>query len=722
MDLDSDIQSSSKIETTIPRQLVLDYLLHNCYGETARAFMKDDLDAARDSEAHASRRSHSISNGTHGHAHTHGNGASHNHSNQSHTSRGGVMTRSASSADDLGNTRHINGSNKGRPDDTVSLMDTDKSEELDQEGDSPMADGFQDSATNGRTSQSTSVFSTDKTHAAHIDEQLKNLETRKAIRSLISHGDIAHAMEVCNAAFPGVLSIDPNSPLTSPASIHMNFKLQCQRFIEIVKSDPERGPDALMFAQDVLHKFQHLDPPSADQYIKHMEEIVSVIAYSNPEDSPNGHHLKQEARDNLADIMNSAVLGCNGMSCEPALLTIVKQATVVREYLAADPLKSKRGIKPKIPVRIPNDDSTFNPKEYPNVVFKSAGKISGKIRLVHGEDGDNGLGLISTRIWVTRESDKDDLSITINRDNQTHSVLFQAPDTWTSLNVNYETTIQIPSSTRRMQSLVVEGPNTSFSGEHLQNLAWGSIRTAFSNGSIQLTGVDVETLGLKTSNGSISGTYEGGHLDIQTTNGPITAKLRVRNAADGRQSVISVGSNNASVDLHVDGSATSRGLHLDTITTNGRLSVGALIVKASQASYINASTNNGSIGYNVDARQSGQPLQYTNRTANGSVVASVMVPVEQPFKGSVSSSNGSVTVNLTEDFHGRFDLDTSNSRSTVEGTDIQFDEEKKATKRGTRGGDGPSEIKIHSSNASTNLFFHPPGESLAAEFGASGKE
>lgn len=80
--------------------------------------------------------------------------------------------------------------------------------------------------------------------------------------------------------------------------------------------------------------------------------------------------------------------------------------------------------QPKIPVRIPNDDSTFNPKEYPNVVFRSAGKISGKIRLVHGgEDTDsNDLGRISTRIWVTRESDKDDLSITIERDNQTHSV------------------------------------------------------------------------------------------------------------------------------------------------------------------------------------------------------------------------------------------------------------------------------------------------------------
>ncbi|KAG0347300.1 Ran-binding protein 9 [Podila humilis] len=357
MDFDSDIQSSSKVETSIPRQLVLDYLLHNCYGETARAFMKDDLEAVRDSDAaHASRKNHTTSNGnshTQVHAQTHGNGSS--HSIQS-TQRGGVMTRSASSAaqESTPSRYSNNGNSNGRAgtDDTVSLMDTDKSEELDQEGDSPMGDGFQDGTgatlsanANGRSAHTTGVLSADKAHAAHIDEQLKNLETRKAIRSLISHGDIAHAMEVCNAAFPGVLSIDPESPMTSPASIHMNFKLQCQRFIELVKSGPERGPDALMFAQGVLHKFQRLDPQGADQYIKHMEEIVSVIAYSNPEESPNGHHLKQEARDSLADIMNSAVLGCNGMSCEPALLTIVKQATVVREYLAADPQKSKRGIK-----------------------------------------------------------------------------------------------------------------------------------------------------------------------------------------------------------------------------------------------------------------------------------------------------------------------------------------------------------------------------------------
>ncbi|KAF9430010.1 Ran-binding protein 9 [Podila epigama] len=339
MDLDGEIQSSSKIETCIPRQLVLDYLLHNCYGETARAFMKDDLDAARegnDTSAHAASTRKNQA-----HAHANGNGASH----RQH--KGGVMTRNAPSTDDLELTDEAQTRFNGRDtaDDTASLMDTDRLDDpQDKDGDSPMAGGDgQDLKVNGRGSWGPTGG--DRLHATHIDEQLKNLETRKAIRSLISHGDIAHAMEVCNAAFPGVLSIDPKSPLTSPASIQMNFKLQCQLFIEIVKSDPERGPDALMFAQDVLHKFQRLDPQGADHYIKHMEEIVSVIAYSNPEDSPNGHHMKQEARDNLADIMNSAVLGCNGMSCEPALLTIVKQATVVREYLAADPLKSKRGIK-----------------------------------------------------------------------------------------------------------------------------------------------------------------------------------------------------------------------------------------------------------------------------------------------------------------------------------------------------------------------------------------
>ncbi|KAF9962572.1 Ran-binding protein 9 [Modicella reniformis] len=325
MDLDPETQSSGKIDTAIPRQLVLDYLLHNCYGETARAFMKDDLDTVRDTEVRKGTGAHASQNGIH----SNGTSSSHETNGTSAKSQGqgGVMVRNAS--DD---------SQRRRGSSSSYLMVTETGE-VDLEGDSPMGESYLDSTEN----TSTSTFTVNKAHALHVDEQLKNLETRKAIRNLISHGDIGSAMELCNSAFPGVLSI--HGPLTSPASIQMNFKLQCQKFIELVKSDPERGPEALMFAQQVLHDFGQLDPSKAEMYTKQMEGFLLIIAYPNPEDSPNGHYLKQEAREQLADNMNSAILGCNGMSCEPALLTIVKQATVVQDQLAAleSATKSRRG-------------------------------------------------------------------------------------------------------------------------------------------------------------------------------------------------------------------------------------------------------------------------------------------------------------------------------------------------------------------------------------------
>ncbi|KAF9579159.1 Glucose-induced degradation complex subunit [Lunasporangiospora selenospora] len=358
MDLDSEIQGSGKIDASVSRQLVLDYLLHNCYGETARAFMKDDLDAAKEASenrrhgfrGNSSNNSNSNSttnNGSNGM--TNGNGSSANGHSQ-----GGVMTRSID--DHHGRPTHVSTLSRihslPSTGSSVSLMaiDSDRpltsalEDQLDQEGDSPMGETYLEPPSK-ENNVHLGTFTADKALALQIDEQLKNLETRKAIRSLISNGDIGPAEELCNSAFPGVLSIDPHSTLTTPASIHMNFKMQCQKYIEIVKSDPERGPEALMFAQQVVHDFTQLDPSSKDQYLKYMEEIVTVIAYLKPEEAPNGYYFRQEARDRLADMMNSSVLGCNGMSCEPALLTIVKQTTLVREMLN-EYAKSKRSKAP----------------------------------------------------------------------------------------------------------------------------------------------------------------------------------------------------------------------------------------------------------------------------------------------------------------------------------------------------------------------------------------
>ncbi|KAF9956176.1 Ran-binding protein 9 [Mortierella alpina] len=322
MDLDSEVQGAERIDTAIPRQLVLDYLLHNCYGETARAFMKDDLDAVKDSDSrkgiHTSGNGHRLGLHDGNDGTTSSNGTTHHNGlTVARHMQGGAMAWSTSDG------------NQQRNENPSSFMEMEKEQELDQEGDSPMADSFVDNPSDHITS---GTFTADKAHALHIDEQLKNLETRKE-----------KAIELCNSAFPGVLSIDPHSPLTTPASIQMNFRLQCQLFIEKLRSDPPH--EALMFAQKFVQQFIQLDPARKEQYAFHLTDLVSLLAYQNPEEAPSGHHMKQEARDRLAEFMNSAVLGCNGMSCEPALLTIVKQATLVRDILTGETPKIKRGSK-----------------------------------------------------------------------------------------------------------------------------------------------------------------------------------------------------------------------------------------------------------------------------------------------------------------------------------------------------------------------------------------
>ncbi|KAG0264212.1 Ran-binding protein 9 [Mortierella polycephala] len=726
MDVESEVQDSSKIDTAIPRQLVLDYLLHNCYGETARAFMKDDLDAVKDTDMRKSAASarnggsshHNVRfNGSNGNS----NGTTSNGTSKVYGSRSGSNGITTAKSDIQGGlmTRNASDVSQWRTDNSASsMMDTENEGALDHEGDSPMAESFLDSS----DSLSPSTFTADKAHALQIDEQLKNLETRKAIRSLISHGNIGPAMELCSTAFPGVLSIDLNSHRTTTESIRLNFRLQCQKFIEMVKSDPERGPEALMFAQGVLLEFTHLDPSGKEYYMKQMEEIVSVIAYSNPEESPNGHHLKQEARDHLADVMNSAVLGCNGMSCEPVLLTIVKQATLVRDILSADATKTKLAFKvaiqennhiesikqPNIPVRIPNDDSTFDPKECPNVVFEAKGKLTGKIRLIHGTSGsnDSGLGLITTRIWVVNERDKELVVITPTYNENTYIFHLETPGDRTFDSIYHETTIQYPRSTKSVQSLSVSAPNTSLTGYDLQNIFFGSIKSALTNGAISLQAVNSEVVQLRTTNGSISGEFKVGHIDLGTSNGAITSKINVRDAQDGRQSVVSTKTNNGPINAHVTAMETARGLWMENTTRNGNLTVAALVGKAGRASYINATTENSKIDFNVDAKHSDQPLTVINKTSNASIVSSIMVPVNQPMNGVAESSNGSINVSLTEDFQGTFQVDTSNASAIVEGSDVTLEYENKHFKRGHRG-QGLSDVKVHSSNGSTGLRFYP---------------
>jgi hypothetical protein len=59
-------QNNEEPDDTVVRQLVLDYLIHNCYGETAQVFFRDALNVSEPSIEHGSSDSaqNGITNGT----------------------------------------------------------------------------------------------------------------------------------------------------------------------------------------------------------------------------------------------------------------------------------------------------------------------------------------------------------------------------------------------------------------------------------------------------------------------------------------------------------------------------------------------------------------------------------------------------------------------------------------------------------------------------------
>lgn len=145
-------------------------------------------------------------------------------------------------------------------------------------------------------------------------------------------------MTYINSCYPELL---PKNP-------HINFRLRCWKFIEMMRvysesstshqkpakavngdmaADTEMGePDDPSDAMDVegptgasrslglLHdaivygRELQTDYPD-DQYRKTLDDIFSLVAYPDPRVSPHGHLLNPSGRAPVADELNSALLG-----------------------------------------------------------------------------------------------------------------------------------------------------------------------------------------------------------------------------------------------------------------------------------------------------------------------------------------------------------------------------------------------------------------------------
>ncbi|KAF0451490.1 CTLH/CRA C-terminal to lish motif domain-containing protein [Gigaspora margarita] len=280
MDPCSDsFQNLEEPDDRIVRRLVLDYLIHNCYGETARIFLKDSQDLNITSKKETLFT----------------NGFAQNDSND------------------------------------IIPMDT---SETDADGDLEMVDSSDYIHVNATNNSLPIVLKSSKFLPAWRNKRrsnnklctesaLESLEIRKKIREFIISGDIPSALSLCRTTFPEVVSTEEGNHLTTPRSTEMCFKLQLQQFIETVRSG--NFDEALTFAQSVVAEY----PTLRDEFTK----VSPLIAYEKPENSPSAPLLSQEHRDKLADEINSAILSFDSQVNESALERLIKQAIVVREYL-----------------------------------------------------------------------------------------------------------------------------------------------------------------------------------------------------------------------------------------------------------------------------------------------------------------------------------------------------------------------------------------------------
>ncbi|GAM23411.1 hypothetical protein SAMD00019534_065860 [Acytostelium subglobosum LB1] len=151
------------------------------------------------------------------------------------------------------------------------------------------------------------------TNDNNLDLQLDDIKNRQRISELLLKGDIDKVTAELNRLYPDFLNKRRD----------ILFKLHCQKFIEMIKSEPIE--DTMAFGQKELYRFAQ----ESEEYESSLREVFSLIAYQDPYTSPVSHLLHIERREPIVNDLNCALLvHCNKPST-PVLEKIVRQVKVV---------------------------------------------------------------------------------------------------------------------------------------------------------------------------------------------------------------------------------------------------------------------------------------------------------------------------------------------------------------------------------------------------------
>jgi hypothetical protein len=154
----------------------------------------------------------------------------------------------------------------------------------------------------------------------------QTLQFRSHLRALLVDGRISEAIQYMEEFFPHLLGADDamndgngsgNGNGGSEDGSLLRFKLLCQQFVEMVRHGDSTL--ALEFIETTLTPLASNRPV----LMKLLEEVIVLLAYSDPQDSPVQHLLAFRYREQLAETVNSAIIRQKNSSLELILKQLV---------------------------------------------------------------------------------------------------------------------------------------------------------------------------------------------------------------------------------------------------------------------------------------------------------------------------------------------------------------------------------------------------------------
>jgi len=144
------------------------------------------------------------------------------------------------------------------------------------------------------------------------DPASTSLHNRKIIRELIQNGQIPGAISTIDRLYPTLLKTRGD----------ILFRLHCQQFISLLQEGKEK--EAIFFARETLSTYSNSENAST------LCTTLGLLAYSDASNSPLSYLLDRRHREEIADVVNGAILQLDGLPLASSLEVAIRQLLTVR--------------------------------------------------------------------------------------------------------------------------------------------------------------------------------------------------------------------------------------------------------------------------------------------------------------------------------------------------------------------------------------------------------